>query len=41
MYMQQENGTEILVSGKGGGEDLGIERFWKEYGAEFKEDGRD
>lgn len=29
------------MSGKGGEEDLGIRRFWKEYGAEFKEGGRD
>ncbi|KAK1762978.1 FAD/NAD(P)-binding domain-containing protein [Phialemonium atrogriseum] len=40
VYLQKDDGTEILVSGKGGKEDLGIRGFWRQFGVEFK-DGSD
>lgn len=40
VYLQKDNGTEILVSGKGGKEDLGIRGLWRQFGVEFK-DGSD
>ena len=37
MYTTDENGTEMLIPGHNGTEDLEIEKGWKMLGADFKE----
>lgn len=37
VYSTDSDGTEILVPGKNNQIDLGIQRAWKEFGADFKQ----